>query len=362
MEAALKVVTSGESIQKSAARFEIPFKWLKHFATHVNVSVENPVLLVMDNHSSHSSFPSYLFCREKGIHIVSIPPHTSHRLQPLDLTFYGPLKTAFNKERDLFMNTRGCQKITPYDLAGLFNKAYGRVSTLERSGIWPLNLEAFGEEDFLSAINLRPTIIANEEPAIQITVASEHEDAATPSSAHPSASNSTSTKHPTTNIGTLNFTIAPSSGLLQHITSRKRTTVFVADVSPILGSLNATNKNPLTKKRKTTKQRSEILTASSIKERLEEAERRRSLKLTKTSKTSRKPSKRKQAKKALFDSSSSDCENNNVCDDESKHDFFLCSGETNTTKKVCNAMNSVGTMNHGLDVSSVQDGHMQIVV
>ncbi|KAF2894132.1 hypothetical protein ILUMI_12040 [Ignelater luminosus] len=210
------------------------------------------------------------------------------------------------------MKTRGCQKNTPYDLARLFNKAYGRASTLEkatkrfeRSGIWPLNPEAFGEEDVLPARNLGPTIIADEELAIKISVPSNAKDAATPSSAHQSASNSTfenltspipvtpphisdtnSSRHPTTNIGTLNSTIPPSSGSLQHVTFRKRSTVSVADASPIPRPSNATDKNPLTKRRKTTNQRSEILTVSSIEERLEEAERRRSLKLAKTPKTS----------------------------------------------------------------------------
>ncbi|KAF2894842.1 hypothetical protein ILUMI_11332 [Ignelater luminosus] len=206
---------------------------------------------------SHSSLLSYLFCRKKGIHIVPIPPHASHPLQPLDLTFYGPLKTAFNKECDLFMKARGCQNITPYNLVGLINKAYGRVSTLEkvtkdfeRSDIWPLNPETFGEGDFLPARNLRPTIMADEEPARQISVASDDEDTATSSSTHSSALNSTSanltssippphtsdtnpSRHPTTNIGILNSTIPPFFGSLHNVTSRKRTTVSVADVLPI---------------------------------------------------------------------------------------------------------------------------------
>jgi hypothetical protein len=123
-------------------------EWLKHFAPQTNASIQNPVLLVMDNHSSHTSLQSYLFCKENGICIVSIPAHTSHSLQPLDLTFFDPLKIALHKECDLCMKCHFSEKITPYDLASLFNKAYSRVSTLEKaakgfekSGIWPLNPE-----------------------------------------------------------------------------------------------------------------------------------------------------------------------------------------------------------------------------
>jgi hypothetical protein len=141
---------------------ELFTEWLKNVAAQTNASIQNTVLLVMDNHSSHISLQSYLFCKENGICIVSIPPHKSHRLQPLDLTFSGPLRTALHKECDLFMKCHVLEKITPYDLASLFNKAYSRVSSLEKaakgfekSGIWPLNPETYGKEDFISASNLQ---------------------------------------------------------------------------------------------------------------------------------------------------------------------------------------------------------------
>ncbi|KAH1021752.1 hypothetical protein HUJ04_011237 [Dendroctonus ponderosae] len=59
---------------------------------------EDPVLLLLDNHSSHCSLNTYNFCKERGMILLTIPPHTSHRVQPLDVTFYGPLKTAYNSE------------------------------------------------------------------------------------------------------------------------------------------------------------------------------------------------------------------------------------------------------------------------
>ena len=145
--------------------------WMKHFAEQTNASIEHPVLLIMDNHSSHSSLDTYLFCREKGIHIVSIPPHTSHRLQPLDLAFFGPLKKALDKECDIFMRCNPNEKITPYDLPSLFNKAYSKVSSVEKatkgfesSGIWPLNPDTFGDEDFMASENLEQASVNEDIP------------------------------------------------------------------------------------------------------------------------------------------------------------------------------------------------------
>lgn len=94
----------------------------------------------MDNHNSHISVRIYDFCRENGIVILTIPPHTSHRLQPLDLTVYGPLKLAFyrecylslqNKSRDRNITDIKDKKISQYELAELFSNAYLRTATMQ---------------------------------------------------------------------------------------------------------------------------------------------------------------------------------------------------------------------------------------
>jgi hypothetical protein len=78
--------------------------------------------------------------------MVSLPPHTSHKLQPLDLTFFGPLKNALNRECDLYLRSHPHEKITHYELASLFNKAYLRTATMDKrisgfraAGIWPID-------------------------------------------------------------------------------------------------------------------------------------------------------------------------------------------------------------------------------
>ncbi|KAJ4429039.1 hypothetical protein ANN_26035 [Periplaneta americana] len=76
-------------------------QWLEHFSKFVKRSNENPVLLLLDNHYSHMTLEAYKFCKQPGIVVVSIPPHTSHRVQPLDVTFFGPLKKAYSRECDL---------------------------------------------------------------------------------------------------------------------------------------------------------------------------------------------------------------------------------------------------------------------
>lgn len=84
-------------------------EWLQHFTAHTNPSLEQPVQLILDNHASHISLTIFKHCKKENIHMLSLPPHTSHRMQPLDVTFYGPLKAAYKRECDLFLKL-GMQK------------------------------------------------------------------------------------------------------------------------------------------------------------------------------------------------------------------------------------------------------------
>lgn len=148
---------------------ELFLDWLKHFQRTTKSSEEDPVLLLMDNHGSHISLQCYDFCRTHHIHVVSLPPHSSHRLQPLDVSFYGPLKNAFNKECDNFMKTNFHQNITPYDIAPIFSKAYLRIATLEKAvagfkacGIFPFQPDKFSEDDFAPAHSIVEQIIVED--------------------------------------------------------------------------------------------------------------------------------------------------------------------------------------------------------
>ena len=73
-------------------------QWLIHFQSQIKATPESKVLLILKNHAIHISLPAINFCRKNNIMMLSIPPSTSHRLQPLDRTFFRPLKTYYNQE------------------------------------------------------------------------------------------------------------------------------------------------------------------------------------------------------------------------------------------------------------------------
>lgn len=57
---------------------ELFVEWLVHFKEKTNASTENPVLLILDNHSTHCSVEAFDYCIANGIVVLSIPPHTYH--------------------------------------------------------------------------------------------------------------------------------------------------------------------------------------------------------------------------------------------------------------------------------------------
>jgi hypothetical protein len=131
------------------------YDWLVHFSKHTNSAIANPVLLSMDNHLTHTTLKVFDFCKENGIVVVSLPPHTSHRMQPLGVTFYGPLKSAYNQEYGVFLKINSYKQNLQDNLASLFTTAYSRVAAIEKAvkgfqstGIFPFYKNIFHDEDF----------------------------------------------------------------------------------------------------------------------------------------------------------------------------------------------------------------------
>jgi hypothetical protein len=52
-------------------------------------------LLITDGHSSHINMDFLDWCDAHRIIVAVFPPHSTHRLQPLDVSLFGPLSTAY---------------------------------------------------------------------------------------------------------------------------------------------------------------------------------------------------------------------------------------------------------------------------
>ena len=78
--------------------------WFKHYIKHTNSSKVNPSVLLLDDHSTHTKSIELIdLARENGVKIICLPPHTTHRLQPLDVTVMKPFSTALTRATRTFM-------------------------------------------------------------------------------------------------------------------------------------------------------------------------------------------------------------------------------------------------------------------
>lgn len=249
---------------------DVFLQWLQHFKQHVQPTETNPVLLILDGHASHKELAVIEYARKHHIHLLSTPPHTTHKLQPLDRTFFKPFKAAFATASSAWMRRNPAARITDYDIAALVDEAFSRAARLDIAqngfkctGIYPFNPEIFTDIDFL--------------PSMMTDVAQE-------ASSKENMSNQPSAAHSSSPVPSTSRAL-PATEPVPSTSS----TDLLKQLSPFP---DASKKRLVTRARKT--QKSEIITSSPYKKDIEERQKSRSNKKDKA-----KKQKGKGAKKTL---------------------------------------------------------------
>lgn len=73
----------------------IYLEWFDFFIS--NITAARPILLIQDGHGSHCSIELIEKAKANNIHLLCLPAHTTHILQPLDVGVFKSLKSHFNK-------------------------------------------------------------------------------------------------------------------------------------------------------------------------------------------------------------------------------------------------------------------------
>ena len=87
--------SNGVACESGWMNAETFLRWLQHFQQHVHPSAARSFLLILYDHSSHKDLKIIEYARDNHIHMLRTPPHTTHKLQPLDRIFFKPFKQAF---------------------------------------------------------------------------------------------------------------------------------------------------------------------------------------------------------------------------------------------------------------------------
>lgn len=133
-------------------------QYFDHLISFVKPSINDRILIILDNHSTHCTVEIIDKARENGIILLTFPPHTSHKLQPLDRTVFGSLKAHYNRAVREWLATNPGKTFNIYNVASVLGKIFSDafstrniINGFKVSGIYPLNQNIFTEEEFLSS-------------------------------------------------------------------------------------------------------------------------------------------------------------------------------------------------------------------
>ncbi|CAB4059850.1 unnamed protein product [Lepeophtheirus salmonis] len=102
---------------------------IRYFVKYSKLTVEDPVLLVLDNHVTHLSFSVLDYAKNNHVHLLTMLLHTSNKTQPLDRTIFGPAKCVFNVLLSSRVKDHPHQPVTIYDMAWLMGSSFLSAAT-----------------------------------------------------------------------------------------------------------------------------------------------------------------------------------------------------------------------------------------
>lgn len=155
--------------------------WVKNFINYLHLKPiakepgQKKILLILDGHSTHTkNLEALTLARDHGIIMLSLPAHTTHRLQPLDRSFFKSLNSKYNTACDKWMRTHPGRCITQFQVSLLFGEAYPKAACMDiamngfrDTGIWPVDDSIFRDEDFAPSEVLRGNIAEENVTAFQ---------------------------------------------------------------------------------------------------------------------------------------------------------------------------------------------------
>ena len=137
---------------------------LHHIRAKTFCSPTNKILLIIDNAESHLTIQAIEYANDNGIVILTLPPHTTNKLQPLDVSVFASFKQCMRIIINDYTLMHPHTHISEHMLPEFASKAWIKACTpsnvlsgFSATGIWPINRDIFPDEAFLGAeVSERP--------------------------------------------------------------------------------------------------------------------------------------------------------------------------------------------------------------
>lgn len=87
---------------------DIFYSWFENFC---HSYTQRPILLIYDGHSTHINLKLIMKAREEHVTLLKLPPHTTDRLQPLDVCCFKPLKVKWDQAVSTWTKRNAARRI-----------------------------------------------------------------------------------------------------------------------------------------------------------------------------------------------------------------------------------------------------------
>jgi len=146
----IKAHTAGASpgtlFAATESSFLVTALFVQYFEWFVRqIPTYRPVLVIMDGYKAHFSMRTIAHARSHGILLYALPAHTSHFLQPLDVSVFQHFKRELDNEIDHFQKS-SLMMAEKSNIVGIASRALDRsvtrsriVDGFEKTGIYPLS-------------------------------------------------------------------------------------------------------------------------------------------------------------------------------------------------------------------------------
>jgi hypothetical protein len=156
---------------------KISLEWLKRvFDVETRAQANGkPRVLICDGFGTHETLEILEFCFENNIILCRLPSHTSHKLQPCDVSVFAPLKTAYRDQVER-LNRGGINTIGKEHFTYLYAPARERALTKRNivAGWAATGLFPFSPERVLRSMAKPPVDLIV--PAINVVGSSSQSD------------------------------------------------------------------------------------------------------------------------------------------------------------------------------------------
>lgn len=130
--------------------------WFSHFLHHTKPTQDDPVLLILDGHTTHTqNLVAIEMAREHHVTLLCLPPHCSHKMQPLDVAFMGPLNTFYVQCIEKYLRNNPGRVVTIFQMSRIFGESYLKaavpttaINGFRKTGIAPFDPNVFSDVEF----------------------------------------------------------------------------------------------------------------------------------------------------------------------------------------------------------------------